>query len=56
MSKKVLFYVAALRQLERQDWLRVEQDLAKEIDRLETELKTAEVESRTDERRDKLLL
>lgn len=56
ISKKLLFYVAALHQLERQDWLRIEQDLAKEIDKLETELKTADAEAHSDEQRTNLLL
>ena len=37
-SKKVLFYVAALRQLDRQDWLGMERELRKEVEKLEAEL------------------
>ena len=54
-GKKVLFYLAALRQLERQDWLAVENDLRKEVERLRTEL--GEEGSETEEpSRDHLLL
>jgi hypothetical protein len=31
-GKKVLFYLAALRQLERQDWLGIESELRKEVE------------------------
>ena len=37
-GKKVLFYLAALRQLERQDWLGIENELRKEVERLQAEL------------------
>jgi hypothetical protein len=37
-GKKVLFYLAALRQLERQDWLVIENELRKEVERLQAEL------------------
>lgn len=54
-GKKVLFYLAALRQLERQDWLGVENKLRKEVERLQAEL--GEEGSDTEEpSRDHLLL
>jgi hypothetical protein len=57
VAKKVLFYVAALRQLERQDWLRIERELRQEVDKLQAEL--GEAGSNTEEQapnRDHLLL
>jgi hypothetical protein len=50
-----LFYLAALRQLERQDWLGIESELRKEVERLQGEL--GEVGPETEEpSRDQLLL
>jgi hypothetical protein len=56
VAKKVLFYLAALRQLERNDWLGIEHELRKEVERLKAEL--GQVESDTEEApsRDHLLL
>jgi hypothetical protein len=57
VAKKVLFYTAALRQLERQDWLRIERELRQEVDKLQAEL--GEGGSDTEEQppnRDHLLL
>jgi len=54
-GKKVLFYLSALRQLDRQDWLAVENELRKEVERLQAEL--GEEGSETEEpSRDHLLL
>jgi hypothetical protein len=54
-GKKALFYLAALRQLERQDWLAIESELRKEVERLQAEL--GEDVSETEEpSRDHLLL
>jgi hypothetical protein len=54
-GKKVLFYLAALRQLERQDWLGIESELRKEVERLQTEL-GAEGSDTEEPSRDHLLL
>lgn len=37
ISKKLLFYIAALKQLVRQDWLDIEKEMQKEIDKLEAD-------------------
>lgn len=37
VAKKLIFYTAALGQLDRQDWLRIEKDLGKEVEKLEVD-------------------
>jgi hypothetical protein len=54
-AKKVLFYLAALRQLERQDWLAIESELRKEAGRLQAEIGD-EVSEAEEPSRDHLLL
>jgi hypothetical protein len=37
-AKKLVFYLTALRQLDRQAWLSIERELQKEVDKLQSEL------------------
>jgi hypothetical protein len=55
-SKKLRFYLAALRQLDRQDWLGVERELRKEVDRLQSELGNNENTDEEAPTRERLLL
>lgn len=57
VAKKLLFYTAALKQLDRQDWLRIAKDLGKEVEKLEGEIEAPQA-SVDDEipHRDRLLL
>lgn len=55
VTKKLLFYFAALNQLGRQDWLQVERGVVKEIDKLETEL-NSDSDVQAESRRNALLL
>ncbi len=46
-SKKLLFYIAALRQLRREDWLKLETETRREVKRLREEtLQDEDVEDR----------
>ena len=59
VAKKLLFYTAALKQLDRQDWLRIEQDLRKEVEKLESEIEDEDPQASVDDeipQRDHLLL
>lgn len=54
-GKKLAFYIVALRQLGRADWLRLEREIQGEIGRLESELGDPEAVEKADERRELLI-
>jgi hypothetical protein len=55
-AKKLLFYLAALQQLDRQAWLSVERELHKEIERLQSEMGDIESDEDKSPERPHLLL
>lgn len=54
-GKKLAFYVVALRQLGRADWLRLEREIQGEIGRLENEWGDSGEGGKVDERRELLI-